>query len=589
MLQVKGDYYSGSFGAADNMLTLRVRVDGGEWISLLYVKNGNAYTSVSTLHGLDYTTEHTIEVSAADKLASVSRTAKVYKGVPIFDFGESDGILNVPMRFARGLDIVTGRGYASDLDADETALQAWLDTQLEAMADFSFRPIAWSCYPAITGSTVYGFLSRHEVGYGIFFGWSYDGHTYLLRKNRGVWSPAQASTDTGDSGGGTGSGGETSYGTCPAAASAAAKTGAIAGVTLETGACVLAQSQIQGAARGLCVLSPGTLRTLQAAAHEAFEAPVQARTEPVVELAAGVSGRAAEGARLNVWETPELCTLERTRAEAEGLLIADRGLDGAAALISGVKSVRASAVPAAAPAGEVAVCHRDNAASSLGMGARQQTGLHGKDAAAAECGTVWGLAEPVTGEAIPSANAALDLALEGKRGAFTRPKAAAQNASFSGAAAQSGIRPAVSALASGHGKAILAGGRSVSESAVRPETAPALSLSLAARSSVQAGAKLSAAEVESMAAQPGMGSSASCNLGLPLMQGAQGIVGLATQSAGDTGRGFGLASHTGAEAGTAVVLQSSAVSWKDPVQVGNRLTIYQSHHVTQSGARLRIQ
>lgn len=101
-LTIKGDFYNGSFGAKDNALTVKYRIaeSGGSYGSYVAVTptvNGNAYTASVALSGLDYETEYIIQIVAADKLASVTKTVTIRRGIPVFDWGENDFAFHVPV------------------------------------------------------------------------------------------------------------------------------------------------------------------------------------------------------------------------------------------------------------------------------------------------------------------------------------------------------------------------------------------------------------------------------------------------------------------------------------------------------------
>lgn len=102
---ISGDYFNGSFGAADNALTVEYRYkqtsgDYGDWVTATPVLNGNKYEIILTLTGLDYRKAYTLQARAKDKatayIESVERTVKT---IPVFDWGESDFNFNVPISF----------------------------------------------------------------------------------------------------------------------------------------------------------------------------------------------------------------------------------------------------------------------------------------------------------------------------------------------------------------------------------------------------------------------------------------------------------------------------------------------------------
>ena len=97
-LNLKGNYYNGSFGAVNNTLKVKYRIGSGKYISVTPTISGNTYSASIPLTGLDYTQAYNYEVVVSDKLASVSKPVTIGKGVPVFDWGESDMNINVPLK-----------------------------------------------------------------------------------------------------------------------------------------------------------------------------------------------------------------------------------------------------------------------------------------------------------------------------------------------------------------------------------------------------------------------------------------------------------------------------------------------------------
>lgn len=95
-LSISGSYYNGSFGAADNELTLRYRVGDGVWTSVTPTISDNAYTAEVTVMGLTYNQSYVLTVSASDKLSTASQSLPVKKGIPVFNWGEDDFEFCVP-------------------------------------------------------------------------------------------------------------------------------------------------------------------------------------------------------------------------------------------------------------------------------------------------------------------------------------------------------------------------------------------------------------------------------------------------------------------------------------------------------------
>lgn len=115
-LTVKGKYYSGSFGAVTNSLTVEYRYktnnsdyptdsDGNEvWTSLAGTIYDGEYTAQTTIEGLNYTNSYTFQARAKDapNAGGVVTKEQVVKIVPTFDWSENDFNFNVPVHGAGG-------------------------------------------------------------------------------------------------------------------------------------------------------------------------------------------------------------------------------------------------------------------------------------------------------------------------------------------------------------------------------------------------------------------------------------------------------------------------------------------------------
>ena len=133
-LYVEGRYFSGSFGAAENTLTIGYRLAGEEaYLPIEPQISGNSYTAEVTLTGLDYTRSFSYELVVEDKLCSLSPTATVGKGVPVFDWGEADFRFHVPVYLQEGMlaDYVVETGTASMGDNGTWYYQKWASGKAE--------------------------------------------------------------------------------------------------------------------------------------------------------------------------------------------------------------------------------------------------------------------------------------------------------------------------------------------------------------------------------------------------------------------------------------------------------------------------
>ena len=96
-LTVRGNYFNGSFGAEENALYIYYQIEDGEQVPIEPQINGDAYVAVVQLSDLDYQRAHKITVYAEDKLMGATKTATVKKGIPVFDWGENDMSIHVPL------------------------------------------------------------------------------------------------------------------------------------------------------------------------------------------------------------------------------------------------------------------------------------------------------------------------------------------------------------------------------------------------------------------------------------------------------------------------------------------------------------
>lgn len=102
LFTVSGNYFNGSFGATSNSLTLKYTLkSGGNTIKTETLTiptsaySGTTYKLIYTIpEALDYKNSYTVTIQAVDKLASISKTSKSLKAVPIFEWGEKDFKVN---------------------------------------------------------------------------------------------------------------------------------------------------------------------------------------------------------------------------------------------------------------------------------------------------------------------------------------------------------------------------------------------------------------------------------------------------------------------------------------------------------------
>lgn len=133
ILTVKGKYYDGAFNsgnpdAVTNHLTIRYSVvteNGmidGTFPEEAFRFSDSGYSAAVELEGFDYRNSYAINITAEDAIERINTTAKLQKGIPVFDWGESDFQFNVPVCFFKDengdgipiLDYVTEEGTTDE-------------------------------------------------------------------------------------------------------------------------------------------------------------------------------------------------------------------------------------------------------------------------------------------------------------------------------------------------------------------------------------------------------------------------------------------------------------------------------------------
>ncbi len=100
-LNIKGNYWSGNFGAVANELTLQYRMgiaggEFGDWITVAAELDGNTYNASIPIEGLNYQTTYMFEARALDKLETTPTKYIEVQTTPVFDWGKNDFRFNVP-------------------------------------------------------------------------------------------------------------------------------------------------------------------------------------------------------------------------------------------------------------------------------------------------------------------------------------------------------------------------------------------------------------------------------------------------------------------------------------------------------------
>ena len=115
-LEVAGACYYGSFGEADNTLTVeyRYRAQGteawGAWTAVdRTTPMGFTYVAHAIVEGLDYQTAYEFQARATDALEQVESEVQVVKASPGFDWGKDDFAFHIPV-YIQGVKVTPDVG-----------------------------------------------------------------------------------------------------------------------------------------------------------------------------------------------------------------------------------------------------------------------------------------------------------------------------------------------------------------------------------------------------------------------------------------------------------------------------------------------
>lgn len=95
-LSVWGNCYTRSFGKETNSISVSCALPDGREVELTPTFEGDTYRAEVLLEGLDHMVNHTLQITVADALMSVTATVPVQKGIPVFHWGENCFCVNVP-------------------------------------------------------------------------------------------------------------------------------------------------------------------------------------------------------------------------------------------------------------------------------------------------------------------------------------------------------------------------------------------------------------------------------------------------------------------------------------------------------------
>lgn len=97
-LILAGYCWRGNFGTADNILEIEYQVEGQEPVVVKPdIGSDHIYRMTVQLTGMDYQSSYGVRLTARDRLGTASKTLTLNKGIPVFDWGESDFQFHVPV------------------------------------------------------------------------------------------------------------------------------------------------------------------------------------------------------------------------------------------------------------------------------------------------------------------------------------------------------------------------------------------------------------------------------------------------------------------------------------------------------------
>ena len=158
------------------------------------------------LSGLYYESEYTIQIVAADKLASVTKTVTIRRGIPVFDWGENDFAFHVPVYMGGNLlaskRSISATSYASISSGSTHKLKESIIAARPVFATLAYHA-AIGRVSGGSGSREITFYNIQNAGSGVYinlarFMVSDDGMTLTLSDAKRITlSSSGVSVETG--------------------------------------------------------------------------------------------------------------------------------------------------------------------------------------------------------------------------------------------------------------------------------------------------------------------------------------------------------------------------------------------------------
>lgn len=140
-LNIKGNYFNGSFGATANTLSIQYRYKESNgtyssWANATATLSNNTYTATATITGLDYRKTYVIETKAVDKIYNLTTAEKRVRAVPVYDWGENDFQFNVDAYDKNGIKL------GNELTAENQTAVSIVGKELKETGWVSITPVA---------------------------------------------------------------------------------------------------------------------------------------------------------------------------------------------------------------------------------------------------------------------------------------------------------------------------------------------------------------------------------------------------------------------------------------------------------------
>lgn len=208
---VTGDYFSGSFGAKSNTLTVEYRYKTGsteypeEWTPLTATPADGKYTATGSITGLDYKSTYTLQFRAKDAVYTWGINAKeeIVKFIPVYDWGENDFNFNVPVTI-QGRNVSThsmARAYTQEENisyADKSYIKLFREGSPTDLYDQSIATFNENGTITINKDMI-ALINVHLIAYNNNSNnrswiklWNYnEGRQYTASINYGLWTTPQ--------------------------------------------------------------------------------------------------------------------------------------------------------------------------------------------------------------------------------------------------------------------------------------------------------------------------------------------------------------------------------------------------------------